>query len=267
MSDYLHNWDIETKLAVQMYTVREQTKTEKDLAETLEKIAKIGYTAVQLSAVGAMNGEAPLVSATLARKLLDDNGLRCIATHRDWTALTKKTESEIEFHQKLGCDYVAIGSIPGEYAHGGVDGYRQWAMEAIELSHRLAIGGISFGYHNHAFEFEKVGAKRMSLFDELAKASGPTVFLELDIYWAQDAGLDPVKLIRQHPGRLPVVHLKDKEVIAGNSVMAPVGEGNLDWSRIIPALKTAGTEWYCVEQDECFRDPFDCLKSSYNYLR
>ena len=28
-----------------------------------------------------------------------------------------------------------------------------------------------------------------------------------------------------------------------------------------------GVKWYAVEQDQCFRDPFDCLKSSFDFLR
>ena len=48
--------------------------------------------------------------------------------------------------------------------------------------------------------------------------------------------------------------------------MAPVGEGNLDWDGIIPACVAAGVEWYAVEQDDYLSDPFDCLRSSYEYL-
>ncbi|MBX3112432.1 MAG: hypothetical protein KF857_10525, partial [Fimbriimonadaceae bacterium] len=48
---------------------------------------------------------------------------------------------------------------------------------------------------------------------------------------------------------------------------APVGEGNLDWDTILPALVAAGTEWLLVELDECPRDPFDSLSSSLAFLR
>jgi sugar phosphate isomerase/epimerase len=64
-----------------------------------------------------------------------------------------------------------------------------------------------------------------------------------------------------------VVHVKDKEVIPGEGpVMAPVGEGNLNWPRILDVCEKGGIEWYVVEQDTCRRDPFDCLRSSYEYL-
>ena len=48
------------KLAVQMYTVRDHTRTADDLATTLARLREIGYEAVQLSAVGAMSGDSPV---------------------------------------------------------------------------------------------------------------------------------------------------------------------------------------------------------------
>ena len=49
-------------------------------------------------------------------------------------------------------------------------------------------------------------------------------------------------------------------------MIAAVGEGNLAWDRILPACEAAGVEWYAVEQDVCRRDPFDCLRSSFEFL-
>jgi hypothetical protein len=93
------------------------------------------------------------------------------------------------------------------------------------------------------------------------------MMLEIDTYWIQHAGIDPAKFMLRFPGRLQVIHVKDKEVVSGDGpVMAPVGEGNLDWDAIIEAGKAGGVEWWTVEQDYCRRDPFDCLASSFEYL-
>ena len=254
-----------SKLAVQMYTVREHTTTAIDFARSLETISAIGYPAVQLSAVGAMNGEAPEVSPAQARQLLDDNGLKCIATHRNWEDLVYKTESEIEFHSILGCDYVAIGGIPFAYGEYGAAGYRKWIETAAPVITALKDAGIRFGYHNHAFEFQKTFEGK-SLYDILIDEGGVELMLEMDVYWVNHAGLNPVRIIERTHGRLPVIHIKDKEMAGNEPVMAPIGEGNLDWPELIPALEAAGVEWYAVEQDVCRRDPFDCLKSSYEFL-
>jgi sugar phosphate isomerase/epimerase len=257
---------MKSKLAAQMYTVRYFTITAPELATTLEKIARIGYTGVQMSAVGAMNGETPEVSAAQGRKMLDDNGLKCIATHRGWENFVRDIDREIEFHHTIGCDYAAIGGIPGPYNGQGAEGYVQWVRDALPIVAKLKDAGIRFGYHNHAYEFERVGPERSPLYDIIVQEGGADMMLELDVYWAEHAGFNPVRLIERLHGKLPVVHVKDKEVVGHDPVMAPVGEGNLDWSTIIPALEAAGVEWYAVEQDECRRDPFDCLKSSYDFL-
>jgi sugar phosphate isomerase/epimerase len=265
-----------SKLAVQMYTIRDFLHTAKDLEESLRKIRDIGYPAVQISAVKAMSGDSPEVSAAQAKKMLDDNGLKCIATHVGWDSLANNTEKEIEFHKTLGCDYTAIGSIPGAwgdnaYGSDGADGYRRFVHDALPVIEKLKAAGIRFGYHNHAFEFarttpENYGKDPKTLFDIFIEEGGADLMLELDLYWIDHAGVNPEKTLARSKGRVPVIHIKDKEMAGNDPVMAPIGEGNLDWDGLIPACEAAGVDWYCVEQDVCRRDPFDCLKSSFNYL-
>ncbi len=253
-------------LAAQLYTVRDFTKTAADFAETLRKIRALGYEAVQISAVAAMSGETPEVSASDARRMLDDLGLRCIATHRSWDGLHSDTEREIDFHQTLGCDYAAIGGLSGTYSALGADGYAAFVRDAAPTIAALKAAGIRFGYHNHAFEFERVGQSAATFYDTLIDYGGPDFHLEIDVYWAAHAGLNPERLIERCRGRVPVIHIKDKEMIGSEAVMAPVGEGNLDWPHLLPACAAAGVEWYAVEQDERRRDPFDCLRSSFEFL-
>ncbi|MCC5808598.1 MAG: sugar phosphate isomerase/epimerase [Opitutales bacterium] len=259
---------METKIAAQMFTVREHTKSAKDLAATLRKLSDIGYTAVQMSAVGAMNGDSPEVDAATARKMLDDNGLTCIATHRPWPALKDDTAREIEFHQTLGCDFTAIGRVPSGESETH-EHYRNFIAEAKPVIAKLKEAGIRFGHHNHSHEFFRPKAGGPTLEDVLIDEGGDDLYLELDLYWIEHAGLNCTRILERCHGRVPVIHIKDKEVIEGKNEtrMAPIGEGNLDWDGIIPACEAAGVRWYAVEQDQCYRDPFDCLKSSYTFLR
>lgn len=255
-----------SQLAVQMYTVREFTKKGSELSETLRKVRQIGYTAVQFSAIQAMDWGTGEVSAAEARRMLDDNGLRCIATHRSWDRLVQATEEEIALHKALGCDYVAIGGLPARYAQAHAEGYARFIIDAEPVIAALKSEGIRFGYHNHEQEFVRIGPGQRTLYDLFVEA-GPDFTLEIDVYWAVHAGINPVRLFERCVGRVPVIHAKDKEVVAGaGPVMAPVGEGNLDWEGLLPACASAGVEWYAIEQDEYRRDPFDCLRSSFEFL-
>ena len=256
-----HRW------AAQLYTVRDFTTTESGLRETLHRVAAIGYSGVQISAARAL--DSGLVSATTARAMLDESGLTCAATHRSWDALRERTDQEIAFHHALGCDFVAIGSLPGAF-RGGADGYRRFLAEAVPVIAALKAAGIRFGYHNHEFEFaraENSPNNRGTLFDIFVEEGGADLCLEIDVYWAWHAGVDPALLLSRSGGRLPLIHLKDRAVVAGQEpVMAAVGEVNMPWDGIIRAGDAAGVGWYAVEQDTCPRDPFDCLRSSYDYL-
>ncbi len=253
-------------LAVQLYTLREHTKTADGFADSLKRVAAIGYKAVQISAVGAMSGESPAVTAAQARELLEQNGLACIATHRDWDRLCQQTDDEIDFHKRLGCPFVAIGSLPGRYRNEGAAGYQRFVDDAAPVIAKLKAEAIVFGYHNHAHEFERIARTQTCLYDIFVNASADLA-LEVDVYWAAHAGLNPERLMERLGGRTPVIHVKDREVVHDGPVMAPVGEGNLDWPHLIPCCLQAGVKWFAVEQDEYRRDPFDCLKASFQYLQ
>lgn len=248
------------KPAAQMYTLRDSTKTPEDLDATLGRVAAMGYPAVQLSAIGAW--DAGLLDAASLRAMLDRHGLGCCATHRPLKRLLGATEEEIETHRTLGCDYVAVGSIAGDYGMEP-DSYRRFLDEFRPVIAAFKAAGIRFGFHNHALEFRRRGVDHYDLL-----LGEPELQLEVDVYWMAVAGLDPAALLRRAAGRIAAVHLKDLEVVGWESpTYAPVGEGNLDWDAILAACREGGTEWAIVEQDVCRRDPFDCLGSSLRFLR
>ncbi|RYG25452.1 sugar phosphate isomerase/epimerase [bacterium] len=247
------------KLAAQMYTLREFTQTPESLDKTLGMVAAIGYPAVQLSAIGAV--DKGLMDASEVRSLLDKHGLKCCATHRPLKRLIDHTDDEIAIHKILGCDYVAVGSIAGDYGMEP-DSYRRFLLDARPMIAALKSEGIRFGFHNHALEFQRRGRNHYDLL-----LGEPDLELEIDVYWVAVAGLDPAALLRRAEGRIAAVHLKDLEVFGWEApTYAPVGEGNLDWDAILAACREGGTEWGIVEQDTCRRDPFDCLASSYRFL-
>ncbi len=253
-------------LAVQMYTLRDYTRTARDFRDSLGKIHSMGYRAAQLSAVGAIDGPAPELTPQQCRELLDEFEIKCIATHRSWERLSIHIEDEIELHHTLGCNYTAIGGLPGTYEQDGEEGYRRFLHDSAPVIQKLADAGIRFGYHNHSHEFVRIGTEQRTRYDIFLEEA-PQLMLEIDVYWAIHAGINPERLIEAAAGRVPVIHIKDKEVVPKDGpVMAAIGEGNMDWKHLLPACAKAGVEWYAVEQDVCRRDPFDCLRSSYNFV-
>lgn len=245
------------RLAAQLYTVRDFTQTRASFAETLRKVAEIGYDSVQLSAVGALNEMPPAD----VYDLLVQYDLSAPLTHRSWEEISERTDECIALHQALGAELVAVGSIPGAYSADGLDGYRRFADEAQEPIEKLGEAGLKFAYHNHAFEFDPIDG--VAPFEVLM--SSPNLLFEIDTYWVVYAGADLLDLISRLSGRIPMIHLKD---MSPDKRMAPIGEGTLNWPAILPACLAAGTEVFAVEQDDCYgRDPFDCLASSWRFLQ
>jgi len=254
-------------LAAQLYTVRDFTKTATDLAATLRKIATIGYTAVQVSAIG------PIPHAEV-KTIVNDLGLTICNTHSSYDALWHDLDPVIEQHKLWNCRHVAIGSMPAPYRTGGEAGYQRFAVEASAIGEKLAAAGLTFSYHNHSFEFvrfpqptaENPHASRSGL-DIIYNESDPRYLqAEIDTYWVQHGGGDPAAWIARMQDRMPVIHLKDMVISGGEQLMAEVGEGNLNWPAILQACQAANVEWYAVEQDICQRDPLESLAISYRNL-
>ena len=249
-----------SQLAAQLYTVRDFTKTAEDLARTLRRVAEIGYPAVQLSAIGPLPPEQ-------VRDLVQQAGLTVCNTHVGFDRLQRDLPAVIAEHRLWGCRHVAVGSLPPAYRSAGAEGYRRFAREADQIGRELGAAGLSFSYHNHAFEFEHFPGERGTALDLIYAETDPAhVKAEIDTYWVQFGGADPAAWVRKVRGRMPVVHLKDMTIQANQQLMAEVGEGNLNWPEILAACKDAGVEWYAVEQDRCQRDPFESLAISYRNL-
>jgi sugar phosphate isomerase/epimerase len=261
-----------TQIAAQLFTIREFTKTRDDFAASMAKIREIGYEAVQVSQIGD-------IPDADVKRICDDNGLTICNTHSSVDQLRRDPDAVIEQHRLWGTRHVAIGGMPQEYRESE-DGFRRFAAIANEIGETLYAAGMTFSYHNHSFEFVRFGEKSglELLFDE---TDPRYVQAELDTYWVQHGGADPVVWIEKMRDRMPVVHLKDMVMLyptqppQSNSgvdlrpqqAMAEVGEGNMNFTGILAACKRIGVEWYAVEQDICQRDPFESLAISYRNLR
>ena len=245
-------------LAAQLYTIREHTKTAEDFAASMKKISDIGYTAVQVSAIGPIPHEDVL-------KITQDNGLTICNTHIPYDRLWNDLDSVIAQHKLWSCKHVAIGSMPADYREGGEDNFKRFAAEASAVGEKLQAAGLTFSYHNHSFEFVRFG-NRNGL-ELIYQESDPRYLqAEIDTYWVQHGGGDPAAWVAMMTDRMPVVHLKDMVIRDGQQTMAEVGEGNLNWPAILQACQDAGVEWYAIEQDICPGDPFISLKISFDNL-
>lgn len=251
-----------TQIALQMYTLREFCKTPADVAATLKRVKSIGYDAIQVSGFG------PIENAELVR-ILRGEGLACCATHIPIDRMENDPAKVIDEHAALGCTLTAIGGHFGKpYTPGN---WENFIARYNAIAKKFAGSPLRIGYHNHSHElmrFPEFGGK--TVMETLIERLDPSIWMEIDTYWIQHGGGDPAAAIDAVADRIPAVHLKDMAVVGLNEskpVMAEVGEGNLNWSRILESCKRAGVQWYIVEQDTCQRDPFESVAISLKNVR
>jgi sugar phosphate isomerase/epimerase len=244
------------RIAAQLYTLRDFTQTPTDIAATLKRVRALGYSAVQASALG------PIDPGELGH-ILDGEGLACCATHVPLDRLRDDPAGVVSDHQRWKCRYVAIGGFfPKAPTTADWD---RFADDFNAIAAKYAGSGLTLGYHNHSHELASFDGR--TALARLVDRLDPSIFIEIDTYWIAHGGGDPAAWIAGLPGRVPCVHLKDLGMVYPREhQMREVGEGNLNWPAVLAACKSAGTEWYIVEQDTCYRDPFESLAISLRNL-
>ena len=256
-----------SKIGLQLYTLRAELA--KDLLGTLKKVSDIGYKEVEL--FGYSDGKFFGKTAKEFKTILGDLGLNPVSGHYGagvQNASAKGTLSNdwrraMEDAATLGQKYANCAYLtPDE--RKSIEAYKKYA-ELFNKSGQVAKEfGIQFGYHNHDFEFQKLDGEIP--YDIITKNTDSNlVKLELDLYWAVRAGLDPVELFKKHPGRFPLWHVKDMEKGPGKA-FAEVGTGSIDFKKIFDARKIAGMTHFFVEQDVCKIPPVEAIAISYKNL-
>jgi sugar phosphate isomerase/epimerase len=240
------------QIALQLYTVRRLTAV--DLPGTLRAVADIGFRAVELAGLPAT---AP---GELAR-LLSENGLQAVAAHESIEAIRDDADAVADRLIEVGCPRVIVPFLPDVDRRTAAD-VRKFAADLGLFARRFEKRGIRLGYHNHAFEFQPLDGT--TVWDVLLDELPPEVELELDVYWASVGGRDPAAEILAIASRVRLLHMKDRA--PGPELHdAPAGQGILAFPEIVQEARSAGAEWYIVEQDEP-NDPLEDIATALRYL-
>ncbi|GAB3038131.1 sugar phosphate isomerase/epimerase family protein [Spirosoma pulveris] len=230
------------KVGLQLYTLRNELS--KDPEGTLKKVAEIGYKEVET--FGYANGKFLGKTPGEFKSFLSGLGLSTPSGHYMPNNLKKDWSMVVDHAAEAGQKYMMCAFLfPQD--RKTVDDYKKLGELFNQSGEVCRKAGIQFGYHNHDFEFQPLDGQLP--YDLLLKETDPRlVKMELDLYWATHAGIDPLELFKKNPGRFPLVHLKDMAKTQKRE-FAEIGTGTLDFQRILDARKLAGIEHYFVEQD------------------
>ena len=268
------------RLGVQLYTVREQLKTEAQA--TLKAIADIGYKELELSRADIAR-LAPMAKSV---------GLTPVSTHIEaplvtgnWDAWAEVARAEpagertlakaLDTARAQGIKYAVVSYLQPAERGTTAAAYEKFADQLNRAGETARVAGLTLGYHNHGFEFVPLPDGRRPLDVLLSRLDPALAKLELDVFWVSITGADPSQFLAQHKGRIALLHLKDKakdapretdERKVAKTTFTEVGHGALDFPGILEAARAAGVEHYFVEQDQTPGNPLASLRQSYDYL-
>ena len=262
-------------LALQLYTVRKQMA--EDLDATFAAVSAAGYVEVEAASL-------PKKSAKEIRAALDKAGLRCIGAHHGFADLHDRFDEIVQYDRELGVQYIICASpgyrtptppgAPSAPRPFSLDDYRYNADLFNTFGEKLAATGLRLAYHNHTREFIVTEGK--TPYNVLMEQTDPKlVTFELDCGWAFVAGVNPAQIMRDHPYRISMLHIKDFNLPPNPSPEKPeeakvteMGRGNIDYRPVFAqAAKTQHIEHAFVEQ-EAFDIPWkESLQVDADFMR
>jgi len=272
------NPSISRDIGIQLYTLARPLSD--DFRGTLEKLASFGYKNLEFAGPYYFSTQEeirnnPLISMMglkgygyhghtpkEIRTLLDDLGLVSKSAHISDDSLKHSIDEAIDAAKIIGQEYILS---PAFFGHSA-DEYKAAAELYNTFGEKCKAAGIRYGYHTHSQEFAVYDG--LTAFDILVQNTDPELCcFELDLFWAEVAGVNVVELIRKYPGRVKLLHIKElkeklDKVYASNEPFdnmaiamelmgkqTIIGEGIIEFRNIIDQVDHTGIDYMVVESD------------------
>lgn len=229
------------KAGLNLYSIRNLIKTEEDFLDTAKKLKAMGYDYIQYSG-GPYDPE-------MIKRVSEASGLPVVLTHVPMDRIINDTDKLMEEHASFGCYNIGLGAMPGDII---VDEgkCKETIAKLDDAGKRMKEKGFKFFYHNHHIEFYKHNGQ--TVFDYMIE-NAPNINFTADTYWLQFGGVNILDYLDKLKGRIECVHLKDYGVFKKDNWFEPkftsVGDGNIDFVKVVAKMKELGVKYYLVEQD------------------
>lgn len=243
-------------MGIQLYSVRDKIN-EFGFAYVFDELSRIGYREVEFA--GYTQANVGTITPQQIRRLLDDNGLKAVGSHRGLGDFRNNLEQELDIAETLGMP--TIGTAEAPTGDRTIAGYQKAAEEFNTWGAAATARGLKLYQHNHTIEFSfAVDRPDVRLYDLFLELTDPRyVYLEMDILWAfggarKYPGFRPVDYVNAHPHRYPLFHVKDGVPLPdpqqGNSYLdVEFGAGVIPFTEFFTELKGRGQFEYLWEQD------------------
>ncbi len=261
---------VKYKMGLQLFSVRGPLAN--DLVGTIKKISSIGYEDSETYGYDPEKGSYYGLKAKAFKELLSEHKMISTSGHYDFTKYFNKSAEEmlrytdqcIEGAHALGQRYITWPWL--DPAFRNLENFRLLAGKLNAIGDRVNKAGLGFAYHNHDFEFTDYNGENG--YNIIMRETDPTlVKLQMDLYWVMHSSkLSPSALISKQPGRFVMWHIKDMDKISRD--YSELGNGSIDFTKILPEASRAGLEYYYIEQGGNFaKDPIQSITDSAEYFK
>jgi len=257
------------KLGLQLYTIRDALAA--DPRGSLEEVQAMGFEDLEIYGLDAKAGTIYGYTLREFKRLLDGLGLTVSSGHYGFADFFEASEGElmwfvdscIEAAQILNSAYITWPLVhPG---HRNPEDFRRLADKMNFIGELVHSAGLCFAYHNHGYEFEDWGGEKG--YDILLeRTEHKLVKFQMDMYWVVHSGQTPAGLVERDPGRFVMWHIKDMDKITRD--YTELGNGSIDYTRILPDPMRSGLEYYYLEQGGNFaHSSMESVRTSLRYFR
>lgn len=218
---------------------------------TLDTIKMMGFTEIE-GGGGRMPPEE-------FKKMCTERGISIPGTGVGYEQLVQKTDSVIYRAKIMGAKYVMTAWIPHTTGNFNFDNAKKAVEDFNRVGKLLKENGLTFCYHVHGYEFWP--HENGTLLDYIITNTNPEfVSFEMDVFWVQFGGGDPVALLKKYGNRWKLIHLKDlrkgakKDLtgLTGPENNVPLGEGELDIPGILREANKLGIKHFFIEDESDF---------------
>lgn len=255
-----------SKISFQLYSARTMIN-QLGLEAVFAMLAEIGYKEVQFAAaVGSYN-----VPVDEMQALLDKYGLKASTGQAAYND-ANFASSYLPYAKEIGHRYTGSGGFgqPGTNTLADTLATAEQMNRLGELSVKNGTGKL-FG-HNHDGEFlrkfpDPVTGELKSAWQYLFENTDPRwVTFEIDVFWAESAGVDVASLLEEHGDRIELLHIKDSDEPFNWQNQTVVGEGAIDWGPILDAAQ-GKVKFYIIERDNGADSIQEYAEESFDFLR
>ncbi len=238
------------KLGLQLYSINDDMN--KDPIGTLKAVKKMGYEDFELFGFDGEKGTYYGYPAADFKNILEDLELTASSGHYGFAPFLNKPIDELKRFvdqcirgaSTLGKPYITWPWLAPEQRT--MDNYKIMAKKLNIIGEQVTAANVGFAYHNHGFEFDDHNGENG--YDIILRDTDPTlVKLQIDMYWVMHSSkFTPAELIKKQPGRYVMWHIKDMDKISRD--YTELGNGSIDYTKLLPDPKESGLEYYYIEQ-------------------